>query len=87
MKINKINIPPVNPYRTNQMKSEQANNQTKMHRDKLEISSQAKQLSEVSTFAAERKERIQELKAQIKSGEYKVEPEKLAENLIKYFKK
>ncbi|WP_336822028.1 flagellar biosynthesis anti-sigma factor FlgM [Sporosarcina sp. USHLN248] len=87
MKINKMNIPPVNPYRTNQVKSEQANNQPKMNRDKLEISSQAKQLSEVSTFAAERKERIQELKAQIKSGEYKVEPEKLAENLIKYYKK
>ncbi|MCM3743888.1 flagellar biosynthesis anti-sigma factor FlgM [Sporosarcina luteola] len=87
MKINKINIPPVNPYRTNQLKTEQAKEQTKIKTDKLEISSQAKQLSETSPITTERNERVQQLKAQIESGTYKVEPEKLAANLIKHFKK
>lgn len=87
MKINKINIPPVNPYRTNQMKAEQVKEQTKFKTDKLEISSEAKQLSEVSPITVQRNEKVQQLKAQIESGNYKVEPEKLASNLISYYNK
>lgn len=87
MKINKINIPPVNPYRTNQLKAEQAKEQPKVKADKLEISQQAKQLSETSPVTLERNERVQQLKAQVEAGTYKVEPEKLAASLIKYYKK
>ncbi|MBB4823620.1 negative regulator of flagellin synthesis FlgM [Sporosarcina luteola] len=87
MKINKFNIPPVNPYRANQVKADQAKEKASTQMDKIEISSKAKQLSEVTPFEAKRNERIQQLKAQIESGEYKVEPEKLASDLIKYFQK
>ena len=87
MKINKINIPAINPYKTNQMKAEQAKQQATIKTDKLEISSAAKQLSETSPITTERNERVQQLKAQIESGNYKVEPETLASNLIKYYKK
>ncbi|MCM3711672.1 flagellar biosynthesis anti-sigma factor FlgM [Sporosarcina luteola] len=87
MKINKINIPAINPYKTNQLKAEQAKEQAKIKTDKLEISSAAKQLSETSPITTERNERVQQLKAQIESGNYKVEPETLAANLIKYYKK
>ena len=87
MKINKINIPAINPYKTNQLKAEQAKEQAKIKTDKLEISSEAKQLSEMSPITTERNERVQQLKAQIESGNYKVDPETLASNLIKYYKK
>ena len=87
MKINKINIPPVNPYRANQMKTEQAKEQAKVKTDKLEISSEAKQLSEVSPVTIGRNEKVQQLKAQIESGKYEVNPEQLASNLINYFNK
>lgn len=87
MKINKFNIPPVNPYRANQVKTDQAKEQATAKVDKIEISSKAKQLSEITPFEAKRNERVQQLKVQIESGEYKVEPEKLAADLIKYFKK
>ncbi|WP_252502379.1 flagellar biosynthesis anti-sigma factor FlgM [Sporosarcina sp. Marseille-Q4943] len=87
MKINKINIPAINPYRTNQIKAEQVKEQAKIKTDKLEISSEAKKLSETSPITTERNERVQQLKAQIESGNYKVDPEKLASNLIKYYKK
>lgn len=87
MKINKINIPPVNPYRTNQLKTEQAKEQAKVKTDKLEISSKAKQLSETSPITTERNERVQQLKAQIESGNYKVDAETLASNLLKHYKK
>lgn len=87
MKINKINIPAINPYKTNQLKAEHAKEQAKIKTDKLEISSEAKQLSETSPITTERNERVQQLKAQIESGNYKVNPETLASNLIKYYKK
>ena len=87
MKINHINIPAVNPYKANQLKAEQAEQQTKMKTDKLEISSEAKQLSEKSSITVERNERVQQLKAQVESGTYKVDADQLASNLVKYFKK
>ena len=87
MKINRINIPAVNPYKANQLKAEQAEQQTKMKTDKLEISSEAKQLSEKSSITIERNERVQQLKAQVESGNYKVDADQLAANLVKYFKK
>lgn len=87
MKINKINTPAINPYRQAQVKAEQANEQTKVKTDKLEISSEAKQLSEVSPVTIKRNEKVQQLKAQIESGTYQVDAEKLASNLMKYFNK
>jgi negative regulator of flagellin synthesis FlgM len=87
MKINRFNLPAVNPYKANQLKAEQAELQNKMKTDKLEISSKAKQLSEMSTFTAERNERVQQLKKQVESGTYKVDADQLASNLVKHFKK
>ncbi|MDN4606789.1 flagellar biosynthesis anti-sigma factor FlgM [Sporosarcina highlanderae] len=87
MKINKVNITPVNPYRTNQMKVEKAKENLQIKTDKIEISAEAKQLSETSPVTIERNERVQSLKAQIESGNYKVDPEKLAKNLLNYYQK
>lgn len=86
MKIQKFNLPAINPYKANQVKAEQSEQQAKMKTDKLEISSEAKQLSEISPFTVERNERVQELKAQVQAGTYEVNPEQLASNLVKYFK-
>ena len=58
-----------------------------MKTDKLEISSEAKQLSEMSSYTVERNERVQEMKAQVDAGTYKVDPEQLADNLISYYNK
>jgi len=86
MKIQKFNVPPINPYKANQVKAEQSEQQTKMKTDKLEISSEAKKLSETSKFTVGRNERVQELKEQVQAGTYEVNPEQLASNLVKYFK-
>jgi negative regulator of flagellin synthesis FlgM len=86
MKIQKFNLPAINPYKTNQLKAEQSEQKAKVKTDKLEISAEAKQLSEMSSFTVERNERVQELKAQVKAGTYEVDPEQLAANLVKYFK-
>lgn len=86
MKIQKVNIPAINPYKANQLKAEQAEQKKMVKTDKLEISSEAKQLSEMSSFATERKERIQQLKGQIESGTYEVDAKKLASDLVNYYK-
>lgn len=86
MKIEKFNLPAINPYKANQLKAEQTEQKAKVKTDKLEISSEAKQLSEKSSFTVERNERVQELKAQVQAGTYEVNPEQLAANLVKYFK-
>ena len=86
MKINNIQPPIINPYKANQMKTDQIEQKAKVKTDKLEISSEAKQLSEISSFTAERNERVQQLKAQVQSGTYEVNPEKLASSLVNYFK-
>lgn len=86
MKIQKVNIPAINPYKTNQLKTEQVEQKAKMKTDKLEISSEAKQLSEIPPFTIERNKRVAELKSEIESGTYKVDAEQLASNLAKYFK-
>jgi negative regulator of flagellin synthesis FlgM len=86
MKIQKFNVPAINPYKANELKAEQSKQKTQLKADKIEISSEAKQLSELSSYSVERNERIQEIKAQVDSGNYKIDAEKLAENLIKYYK-
>ncbi|MBE1555007.1 flagellar biosynthesis anti-sigma factor FlgM [Sporosarcina limicola] len=86
MKIQNINLPAVNPYKANQLKAEQNEHKTKMKTDKLEISTAAKQLSELSTFPAERNERVQQIKAQVQSGMYEVDVQQLASNLANHFK-
>ena len=86
MKIQRFNLPAINPYKTNQLRAEQLERKAKMGVDKLEISSEAKQLSEISPITVERNERVQQLKAEIDSGTYKVNAEQLASNLAKYYK-
>lgn len=85
MKINNNPIPPVNPYRANQVKSEKANLEKTVQSDRLEISKEAKQLSEASPVTAKRNEKVSELKAQIQAGTYEVNAEKLASDLIGYY--
>ena len=87
MKINKFNLPPINPYKANQLKIEKAEPKVKAQTDKLEISSEAKQLSGIPSYSVERNERIQEIKSQIEAGTYKVDPETIAQNLIDYYNK
>lgn len=87
MKIPKFNIPAVNPYKANEQKAEKIEQKTQPQTDKLEISSQAKQLSEISSYSVERNEQVQAIKAQVDAGTYKVNPEKLAGQLLSYYNK
>lgn len=87
MKINpNLNVNNINPYKRNQMKTEAAHSTAKVGADKLEISDAAKQLSGLTSYPAERAERVQQLKAQVEAGTYKPDAAKTAEDLLKFFK-
>lgn len=87
MKINKVNIPAINPYRANELKVDQSVQQKTQQADKLEISSEAKELSKMTSYATERKDHVQKIKEQIEAGTYQVNAEDIAKSLIQYYKK
>ena len=85
MKINPLNNPNVNPYKRQQAKIDQTNDQ-KTRTDKVEISSQAKEMQGNNRIQAERQDKINQLKIDIESGNYKVDSKKTAEDLLKHFR-
>ena len=82
MKITPIQVNSVNPYNKQQRKMN-ATASTSTITDKIEISATAK---EMSTISAERAQKIQKLKEQIQTGEYKVDARKVAEDMLKYYR-
>lgn len=85
MKINNVNIPKINPYRNNDIQTQKTKATHVQQADKLEISSEAKQLSGVSSYEVERNEKISAIKVQIESGTYKVNADQLAQKMLKHF--
>ncbi|MCT8140144.1 flagellar biosynthesis anti-sigma factor FlgM [Anaerobacillus sp. CMMVII] len=54
-------------------------------RDQLEISPQAKLLQQETRITTERKEKIEQLKAQVQSGEYKVNSQEVAKKFYEFW--
>lgn len=85
MKINKPHIPAINPYQANDFKLKKSNAQQAVPQDKIEISTKAKELSEITSSQLERSEHVQQLKEQVQSGNYEVNPENIAKSLLRYY--
>ena len=85
MKINNFGIQPLNAY-NNVKRQKQVQNASSSFADKIEISSAAKEMTVKSQFEAERAEKVSKLKADIQSGEYKVNARQVAEDMLKYYK-
>ncbi|WP_342470165.1 flagellar biosynthesis anti-sigma factor FlgM [Ureibacillus sp. FSL K6-3587] len=85
MKINPINTNSVNPY-TKQIRNMNAPKTKSTNMDKIEISDAAKELQVVSDYSTERAEKVQRLKQQIQLGQYKVDPHKVAEDMLRFYR-
>jgi negative regulator of flagellin synthesis FlgM len=83
MKINNFGKVNLNPYQKNIMKQEQIAQVKKS--DKLEISSEALELQKGSPIELERQNLVKELKEKVQSGEYEIEPKKIAEKMYSYW--
>lgn len=85
MKITSIGVNNVNPYNKQQQKLKSVSGQSPFA-DKIEISLAAKEMQGSSTFSAERAEKVAKLKAEIESGEYKVDARKVAADMLRYYR-
>lgn len=87
MKIQGYGVNAVNPYKNQQVKTNEVKKSSLSFQDQLEISSQAKDLQGVKSYESERADRLSELKSQIQNGTYKVDSEKLARDLLNHFRR
>ncbi|AHN20569.1 flagellar biosynthesis anti-sigma factor FlgM [Lysinibacillus sphaericus] len=85
MKITSYGVNAVNAYK-NQVRNVKSDTNKASFADKIEISKAAQNMQGVTTYSAERAERVQQLKADIDSGEYKVNARKVAEDMLKYYR-
>lgn len=86
MKINNYGVNPVNPYKNQQLKTEATKKAVSSFEDHIEISSQAKDLQGIKDYSTERAEKVQAIKAQYEAGTYKVDANKLANDLTNHFR-
>ena len=87
MKINPIGLQAIQSYK-NQTRVAKSEQSAKTFADHIEISSKAKEMqSTTSSYANERAERIKKLKEDIDSGNYKVDAKKVAEDMLKYYRR
>ena len=85
MKITSYGVNAVNAYK-NQVRQVKTNENKTSFADKIEISKAAQEMQGMSTYSAERAERVQNLKEEISSGNYKVNARQVAEDMLKYYR-
>lgn len=85
MKVTSYNLNTVNPYKNHQRSMSTIENKSKFQ-DKIEISMAAKELQVSSNYSNERTEKVQKIKADIESGQYKVDARRIAEDMLNYYR-
>ena len=85
MKINNSGVRAVQAY--NQAQPVKKTQKTgEVFTDKIEISSKAKEMQVTSTYATERAKKVEQLKADVNSGNYKVNARKVAQDMLNYYR-
>lgn len=86
VKITSIGVNGINPYNKQTVNVKPKEAKTNVA-DKIEISTTAKALSTSLNYSTDRAQKVQKLKEEIQSGEYKVDAHKVAEDLLNYYRK
>lgn len=87
MKINNVGVTGVNPYNTQINKVGNVKDNKVNPSDKVEISSAAKEMQQLSPIPAARQAKVDELKIQVENGTYKINAEATAKGLIDFYRK
>ncbi len=85
MKINNIGTTGINPYKKAINKLDKVNNTTTAKADKVEISSAAKEMQQISQISTARQEKVEQLKLQVQNGTYKVKPQEIATSIMGFY--
>ncbi|OCA84669.1 flagellar biosynthesis anti-sigma factor FlgM [Pradoshia sp. D12] len=86
MKINHLNQYGVNPYQKAVNKADTSMKPSQLA-DKVEISSKAKELQQLSSVEVERQAKIDEIKKQIENGTYQVNVNETAKGVLDFYSK
>lgn len=87
MKINNFGTQGINPYKKVNKVDQTNKSEGTKGTDKVEISSAAKELQQVSQVSGARTEKIEALKKQIQSGTYEVNAQDVAKSIINFYAK
>ena len=85
MKIHHIGSMNVNPYQRQLAKTERLA-AGKAKGDQVEISKEAKELQEAASWERARQAKLEELRQQIETGAYQVDPQVVAKRMIDYYR-
>ena len=85
MKINPFSSQGINPYKKRMDKVDQAGRLVNKQKDKVEISSTAKEMQQVSQLANQRQAKVDELKLQVENGTYKADSKETAKGIIQFY--
>ncbi len=75
----------VQAYRKLQETQDRQQNEQTKRSDKVEISSEAKEMAKSKEISAERQERVNEVKSQIEKGTYKVNHQEVAKKFYEFW--
>lgn len=84
MKINQVNQYGVNPYQKAVNKADTSMKPSQLA-DKVEISSQAKEMQNISSVTVERQAKIDEIKMQIENGTYQMNVNETAKSVFNFY--
>ncbi|WP_042350843.1 flagellar biosynthesis anti-sigma factor FlgM [Bacillus massiliigorillae] len=87
MKINNVGPSGMNPYKNNLNKFDATKKSLFSGKDKIEISTTAKDLQQSSQIVAQRQEKVQQLKLSVENGTYKLDPRGTARSLVDFYSK
>lgn len=86
MKINNFGTSRINPYNRQMNKLDELKKAEKPV-DKVEISSTAKAMQQVSEVEQQRAKKVEELKIQVENGTYKPNPKEIARSIADFYSK
>lgn len=85
MKITSFNLNAIQSYKNQPSKVKSSTNNASFA-DKIEISQAAKDMRITSDYSNERAAKVEQLKADIQSGQYKVNARQVAEDMLNYYR-
>lgn len=86
MKINNFGTHRINPYNRQMNKLDELK-KTEKPVDKVEISSTAKAMQQLSDVEHQRAKKVEELKNEVQNGTYKLNPQEIAKSIFNYYHK
>jgi negative regulator of flagellin synthesis FlgM len=86
MKINNFGTNRINPYNRQMNKIDELKKADKPV-DKVEISSTAKAMQQISDVEQLRQKKVEELKIQVENGTYKPNPSEIAKSIVEFYSK